>query len=184
MNIETSQFNQKLSIGEKIPYFCLQATDNKIYTPASFSDSKALVVIFTSNHCPYAKLYEDRIKEIYSNYKPKNVNFICICSNDGAAFPEDSFENMKLKDFPFPYLHDEKQDAARAFDAQTTPEVYVFDQTQTLKYHGAVDNNPESKNLASKHYLIETLEAILENKEVPQTQSQVIGCSLKWKINQ
>lgn len=183
MDLHTAQSPQRFSVGEKIPYFCLQGTDGKIYTPNTFAHVSALVVIFMSNHCPYARLYEERVIELHKEFESKNVHIVCICSNDGDAFPEDSFENMKLKNYPFPYLHDATQVVARSFDAQTTPEVFLFDNMHTLRYHGAIDNNPESKSLATCHYVKEALEAILAGGQISKTESPLIGCSLKWKIN-
>lgn len=173
----------KFRTGENIPYFCLPATDGKIYSASSFHDVKCLVVIFTSNHCPYAKLYEERILEIHRDYKDLSLALVCICSNDGSAFPEDSFDNMKAKNYPFPYLHDETQTVAKAFDAQTTPEAYVFNQDRALVYHGAIDDNPENASLARNKYLREAINSVLGNSLPNITESHVIGCSIKWKIN-
>lgn len=110
------------------------------------------------------------------------VELIAICSNDGDAFPEDSFENMKLKDYPFPYLHDSDQLAAKAFDAQSTPEAFLFDADKTLRYHGAIDDSPESKNLVNSHFLKDAVLSIIAGEQVKITEAPLIGCSIKWKI--
>lgn len=141
-----------------------------------------MVVIFTSNHCPYAKLYEERIIAIAHEFHEQGVKFLAICSNDGQAFPEDSFENMKLKKYPFPYLHDDTQQVAKSFDAQATPEAFVFDSNQTLRYHGAIDDSPETKSLAKKNFLNDAIVSVLKGEPVKTAKVPLIGCSIKWKI--
>ena len=183
MNLTESPLHEKFKIGEKAPYFCLPATDGKLYSLSNFSNSACLVVIFTSNHCPYAKLYEPRIIELVNEFQKQNVSIIAICSNDGSAFPEDSFENMKLKKYPFPYLHDESQIVAKAFDAQATPEAYVFDSEFTLRYHGAIDDTPEAHEAVKQHYLRDAINAILTDTRIEITEAPLIGCSIKWKIS-
>lgn len=182
MNFQSRNTQQKFEIGESIPYFCMTATDEKIYSSNSFPEAACLVVIFTSNHCPYAKLYEERIISISKEFNDKGVKFLAICSNDGQAFPEDSFENMKLKKYPFPYLHDETQQVAKAFDAQATPEAFVFDSNQVLRYHGAIDDSPETKSLVKRSYLNDAIVSVLKSEVVQTAEVPLIGCSIKWKF--
>ena len=182
MNIQSRNKRQKLEIGEPIPYFCMTATDEKIYSSNSFPEAACLVVIFTSNHCPYAKLYEERIVSTSREFAEKGVQFLAICSNDGQAFPEDCFENMKLKKYPFPYLHDETQQVAKSFDAQATPEAFVFDSNLALKYHGAIDDSPETKSLIKKNFLTDAIVSVLKGEMLQTTEAPLIGCSIKWKI--
>ena len=160
----------------------MTATDEKIYSSNSFPEAACLVIIFTSNHCPYAKLYEERIIACSKEFAEKNVQFLAICSNDGQAFPEDSFENMKLKKYPFPYLHDETQQVAKSFDAQATPEAFVFNSNLVLKYHGAIDDSPETKSLVKKSYLKDAIVSVLKGETLTTTEVPLIGCSIKWKI--
>ena len=175
----------KLQLGDKAPYFSLKATDGKIYSISDFVSTKALVVIFTCNHCPYAQAYEGRICDLSREYQPRGAKFISICANDSTGYPEDDFDHMIEKSrslgFPFPYLHDANQVMARAYDAACTPEVYVFDHEQRLRYHGRVDDNHRDATQVTSQDLRVALDAILsgEPPEVPLTPA--IGCSIKWK---
>lgn len=173
---------ETLRIGDKAPYFCLPATDSLIYSLSDQIGAPCFAIIFTSNHCPYARKYESRLAHLSKKFKPFGVNFIAICSNDGNAYPEDSFENMKMKDFPYPYLHDETQDVARAFGAQATPEVFVFDSEHTLRYHGAIDNNPDKLEKPTEHYLEDAINSILNSSAIVKPEAPFIGCSIKWSL--
>jgi peroxiredoxin len=182
LNSVNDRMLDTLRTGDKAPYFCLPGTDGLIHSLSNYVGSPCLVVIFTSNHCPYAKKYEALLSSLYKKFKPFGVDFIAICSNDGNAYPEDSFENMKLKNFPYPYLHDESQDVARAFGAQATPEAFVFDAEQTLRYHGAIDNNPEQSSKDTEQYLENAIQSILNSSPVPKPEAPFIGCSIKWSL--
>jgi len=175
----------KLSLGTQAPYFSLKATDSKIYSLAEFSDAKVLVIIFTANHCPYAQGYEQRICSLAELYRPSGVQFITICSNDARGYPEDNFENMVSKSqmlgFPFPYLHDETQVTAKAYDAACTPECYVFDSERKLRYHGRVDDNHRDPTLVVHNDLAEAIESLLSGNEIAEPLTPAIGCSIKWK---
>lgn len=183
MEREAHKFN--LQIGSEIPYFSLAATDGKIYSPADFRDKKALVIIFTCNHCPYAQAYEQRLSELAKSSQPLGAQFIAICSNDAATYPEDSFEQMieksKQLGFPFPYLHDETQIAAKAFDAACTPEVYIFDAEQKLRYHGRIDDNYRNPAEVKQFDLKDALNAVLSGEAPTHPLTPAIGCSIKWK---
>lgn len=174
-----------LTIGQTAPYFSLKATDSKIYSLQEFVEAKVLVVIFTANHCPYAQAYEQRICSLAELYWPQGVQFVSICSNDPRGYPEDSFENMcaksKLLGFPFPYLHDETQITAKAYNAQCTPECFVFDEKRVLRYRGRVDDNYRDPTLATQHDLANAIEAILNGMNVPIPLTPALGCSIKWK---
>lgn len=175
----------ELSLGEQAPYFSLPATDGKIYSLSDFASSSALVVVFTCNHCPYSRSYEERLAAIARRYQPLGVGMVGICANDAEDFPEDDFERMveksKLHGFPFPYLHDEQQHVARGYDAVCTPEVYVFDRKKTLIYHGMIDDNAEHPEQVKEHYLIAAIDAALAGETPQVQQTHVIGCSIKWK---
>lgn len=175
----------ELGIGEKAPYFSLRATDGKIYSLSDFAGAAALVVIFTCNHCPYSRSYEQRLCELAKLYQPKGVKLIGICANDAEDFPEDDFERMveksKALGFPYPYLHDEKQIVARAYDAVCTPEAYVFDRQKALVYHGMIDDNADQPDQVKSRYLIDAIDAVLAGEAPSVQQTAVIGCSIKWK---
>jgi peroxiredoxin len=175
-----------LRIGDTALDFTLPATDGKTYTlHESFKDSRAVVVVFTCNHCPYAVAWEDRINAIARDYATQGVRLFAINSNNASTHPGDSFENMtkraREKHFVFPYLRDESQSVARSYGAERTPELFIFDTTRTLRYHGAPDDNYEDEHAVKHHYAREALDAILTEKELAQPETKPIGCSIKWK---
>ena len=174
-----------LLIGEKAPYFSLPATDGRIYSLSDFTDRRALLVVFTCNHCPYARAYETRLCDIAKKYCAEGVGMVGICANDAQDYPEDSFEQMveksKALGFPFPYLHDDKQTVARAYDVACTPECYLFDSTHRLVYHGWVDDNHQNPEQVTSPDLQLAIEAVLVGKEPPKALTPIIGCSIKWQ---
>ena len=145
-----------LKIGSKIPYFKLKGVDGKEYSLDSFSDKKVLIVIFSCNHCPYVQAYEDRIIAIQKDFEEKGLAVVAVNSNDDSQYPDDSFENMKKraseKHFNFPYLRDEDQSLAKAFDASHTPEIFLFDEERKLVYHGKIDDNWKDEKAIKKRY--------------------------------
>ncbi len=183
--MERDPKDSKLQLGQTAPYFSLPATDGKIYSLSDFSDAAALAVVFTSNHCPYARAYERRISALSSEFKKIGVALVAICSNDGVGFPEDSFEQMVEKSkklgFSFHYLQDESQSVAKAYDARSTPEAYLFDSDKCLRYHGAIDDNHADADRVIRHYLREAAEAVLAGKKADPETSIILGCSIKWR---
>lgn len=184
-SMEREAAGLKLSLGEKIPYFSLTGTDGRIHSVADFQTAKALVVVFTCNHCPYAQAYEQRLIELANRYQPLGVQFVAICSNDAGMYPEDSFENMVAKSktlgLPFPYLHDTTQAAAKGFDAACTPEAFLFDGHQQLCYHGRIDDNYRDPSQVEQRDLQNAIEAILAGGKPKPALTPCIGCSIKWK---
>lgn len=174
-----------LKIGSPAPDFNLPGIDNKKYSLASFKDKKALIVIFSCNHCPYVQAYEDRIKQIQKDYQNKGVEVIAINSNEDKGYPEDSFENMKKraadKKFNFLYLRDEDQSVARAYDATHTPEIFLFNGDRKLAFHGKIDDNWQEPDKAKNHYLKDALDELLAGKEISVPETFTIGCTIKWK---
>ncbi len=174
-----------LRINDSLVQFELKGVDNKVHSAANFKDKKILVIVFTCNHCPYAKAYQDRIIAVQKDYAAKGVQIIAINSNDDSKYTEDSFEGMKMrakeKSFNFFYLRDESQDVARAYGAKATPHVFVFDASRKLRYTGAIDDNWENPSAAKQKYLRESLDAILANKEVAIKETMPMGCTIKWK---
>ena len=175
---------QELKIGEKAPDFNLPAVDGKNYSLSDFKDKKAVVVIFSCNHCPYVQAYEDRIIALQEEFKDKGVIFLAINSNDARNYPEDSFENMvkraKQKGFNFPYLRDTSQDVARAYGASHTPQIFVFDEGRRLCYTGKIDDNWREPNKVKERYLRDALLDIVEGREVKNPETYAIGCTIKW----
>jgi peroxiredoxin len=123
--------------------------------------------------------------EIQKKYKEKGVHVIAINSNDDVSYPDDSFENMKQRaseqNFNFPYLRDEDQSIAKAFDATHTPEIFLFDKNGELVYHGKIDDNWQEPEKVVNHYLEDALVELLEKKEISVPETYSIGCTIKWK---
>lgn len=173
-----------LKIGSKLSDFNLPGVDSENYSPSSFQSAKVLVVMFTCNHCPYVRAYEDRLIKLQKDFKDKNVNFVAINANDEVNYPEDSFENMvkraKEKKYNFPYLRDKTQKTAKVFGASYTPEVFVFDENKVLQYHGRIDDNWQEPDKVTKHHLKEAIESLLAGKQIERADTQAIGCTVKW----
>jgi peroxiredoxin len=174
-----------LKIGSKIPYFKLKGVDEKEYSLDNFSGKKILIIIFSCNHCPYVQAYEERIKEIQKEFSDKGVAVAAINSNDDSSYPDDSFENMKKraaeKHFNFPYLRDEIQETAKAFDATHTPEIFLFDENRQLAYHGKIDDNWKDLKAVKNKYLRDAISEQLDGKEISIPETFSIGCTIKWK---
>ncbi len=174
-----------LKIGDPAPGFRLPSVDGKPYSLDDFKDKKIVIVMFSCNHCPYVKAYEDRFVKLQKDYEKKGVVLIAINSNDDKSHPEDSFENMKIrakdKGFNFPYLRDESQSVARTYGAERTPEVFVFDEKRTLRYHGLIDDNVYEPSQVRQHYLRDALDALLSGRKVPLEDTEPVGCTIKWK---
>lgn len=174
-----------LNIGYQAPDFQLKGIDGKLHSLKDLQGQKATVVVFSCNHCPYVKAYEDRLIALQRDYYPKGVRFIAINSNDDKKYPEDSFENMvkraQEKGYNFPYLRDETQETARAYGVQRTPEVFLLDQQLKLRYHGTIDDNWEHPESVTKRYLREALEAVLKGQEPKIKETAPVGCTIKWR---
>ena len=173
-----------LRIGDKALDFNLIGTDDKTHSLNEFAN-KYTVVIFSCNHCPYVRAWEDRMVRIQSDYASKGVQLIAINANDASKYPDDSFQNMKVrareKKFNFPYLRDEDQKVATSYGAQRTPEVFLFDNKRTLQYHGAIDDNYDNPNAVKVHYLRNALDAVLRGEKVATVEIAPVGCTVKWK---
>ncbi len=175
----------KLSMGSNIIDFSLPATDGNTYSLSNFSDNKVLVIIFMCNHCPYVKAIINRLIKLQSDYSEKGVQIIGINANESKNYPEDSFDSMKKiveeAGINFIYLHDESQEIAKAYQAQCTPDIYVFNQNRKLIYHGRLDDNWKESNNVQKQDLREALDATLSGQPITDVQHPSMGCSIKWK---
>ncbi len=179
---------EKLKIGSKLPYFNLKNIDGNFYSSEGLINSdetKALIIIFSCNHCPYVKAYENRIIAIQRDYYDKGVRVVAINSNDDLNYPEDSFDEMvkrsREKKFNFPYLRYETQEVASAFGATHTPEVFLFNKDSKLIYHGKIDDNWQNPEEVKTKYLRIALDEYLFEKEVQFPETYSIGCTIKWK---
>ena len=182
-----------LPLGATAPGFNLPGIDGRNWTLLDFANAKILVVAFTCNHCPTAQYYEERIKQIVTDYKSKGVALVAIMPNDpksvrldelGWTDLSDTYAEMKLRakerHYNFPYLYDgETEETSRAYGPVATPHVFVFDADRKLRYAGAIDNSERIQHV-TKNYLRDALDALLVEKEPPATQTKVVGCSIKW----
>jgi len=174
-----------LKIGDKAISFTLSGVDGKNHSLAEYSGKNAVAVIFSCNHCPYVRAWEDRMVQIQAHYDMKGVQLIAINANDASKYPDDSFEKMKErareKHFNFPYVHDESQQIARAYGAERTPEVFLFDKAGTLRYHGVIDDNYDDETSVKVKFLRNALDAMLSGKAPITTETKPVGCTIKWK---
>lgn len=176
-----------MKIGDKAPAFSLPGTDGKARSLESVKGARATIVVFSCNHCPYVVLNEDRLISVFRDYATKGVGMAAINSNDARGYPEDSFEEMKKraaeKNFPFPYLRDESQDVARAYGAERTPHLFVFNRDLGLAYTGAVDDDSsyKTRKKAERLYLRDALDDLLAARPVRVPETHAIGCTIKWK---
>jgi peroxiredoxin len=180
---------QGYDIGDKAADFKLKNVDGSFVSMSDYPDSKGFIVIFTCNHCPYAKAYEDRIIAIHNKYAPKGMPVIAINPNDPEVVPKDSFEEMKKrakdKNFPFPYLVDETQEVYQTYGATRTPHVYLLKKEKKdliVSYIGTIDDNYQDAGKAVNHYLANALDAVLKGKKPDPEVTKAIGCTIKTKL--
>jgi len=183
-----------LAIGAEAPDFTLPNVDGKNYSLKDFSEAKAMVLIFTCNHCPDARAARGKMISLHKDYKDKGVAVIAISGNDdkalllnelGYSVYGDSFDDMKSvakeEGYQFPYLYDgETQKASTAYGAVATPHTFVFDADKKLRYHGRIDDARRSFKDKGTPYVRQALDAILAGKEVTKTITRAHGCSTKW----
>jgi peroxiredoxin len=183
MSSATTVGSVGLALGSPAVDFHLKGVDSKSYSLKDFADKKALVVVFSCNHCPYVQAYEDRMVQLQKDYSGKGVTLIAINSNDDHDYPEDSFENMmkraKERGFNFPYLRDESQDIARKYGAICTPHIFAFDRNRTLQYKGRIDDNRYPGQVKTND-LRNALDALLAGKKPATQETRPFGCSIKW----
>ncbi|MBA4853270.1 thioredoxin family protein [Emticicia sp. BO119] len=178
-----------LPIGTLAPIFILPDTiSGQLLSMNDLRSEKATVVMFICNHCPYVLHVKDELVKLARDFQPKGVSFVAISSNDAEQYPQDSPESMKVfareSGFTFPYLYDESQDTARAYEAACTPDFYVFDGALTLRYRGRLDESrPKMENPkpVTGSDLRGALNAILANQLVSEIQYPSMGCNIKWK---
>ncbi|WP_101297807.1 thioredoxin family protein [Halegenticoccus soli] len=176
-----------LGRGDPAPPFELPGADGETYSPESFEDAEALLVVFTCNHCPYAQAKVDLLNDVAAEYD--EVAVVGINPNDAAAYPEDSFEEMRKRveggrvryDA---YLRDETQEVARAYGAVCTPDPFLFareDGSFVLAYHGRLDDAPNPNDEPTRYYIRDCIEAVLAGDPVEHDDLPSRGCSIKWK---
>ena len=175
----------KLEIGDDVLPFSLPGVDGEAHSLTAYQNKEAIIVIFTCNHCPYARAWEDRIVSIQNDYQDQGLQVLAVNANDADKYPDDGFPQMKQraeeKGFSFPYLQDESQEVAVAYGAERTPEVFLLNGARKLVYHGAVDDNYDDPNAVREHYLRDSIDAVLAGEEPSTSHTSPVGCTIKWK---
>jgi len=166
--------------------FSLPGVDGKVWTPELARGEKGLLVMFICNHCPYVKSIRERIVRDAKELMSYGINTIAIMSNDPAEYEEDSFENMakiaEAFDFPFPYVIDETQDVAKAYDAVCTPDFFGYNKSMALQYRGRLDESrKETAAEDAKRDLFDAMKQVAQTGHGPKQQIPSMGCSIKWK---
>ena len=179
--------SKMVPLGMIAPDFVLPDTisgENKSLT--NLKSEKATVIMFICNHCPFVIHVQKQLVKLAREYQAKGISFVAISSNDVEKYPDDSPQRMKEVaqelGYPFPYLYDESQEVARAYNAACTPDFYVFDKNLKLVYRGQIDGSRPGNNIpVTGKDLREALDNILQGKSVSEDQRPSIGCNIKWK---
>ena len=173
--------------GTPAPDFSLIDTvSKKIHTLADIAGTQATVVAFICNHCPFVIHINAGLIQLAKDYQDKNIGFVAISSNDVMNYPQDGPQQMKERalalGYPFPYLYDETQETAQAYNAACTPDFYVFDNDLCAVYHGQLDDSRPNNTLeVTGSDIREILDHLLENKPYGKVPKPSIGCNIKWK---
>jgi peroxiredoxin len=174
-----------LQLGETAPDFNLPGIDGQTHALHDYDEAKVLIVVFACNHCPFVTGSEQRMRQLYDDYKPKGVEMVAINANETEHHPNDAFEHMKPHaeeaGITWPYLRDESQAVARAYGALRTPHFYVFDADRKLRYTGRMDDSPRDPAKATTHELRDALDDVLAGREVRTPLTNPIGCNVKWQ---
>ena len=179
--LETPSLNKNW----QAPNFSLPGTDGKHHTLADVSGKNGLLVIFMCNHCPFVKAILHKIIRDAKELQAQGIGVVAISANDANNYPEDSFENMQHlsneNELPFPYLLDETQEVAKAYDAVCTPDFFGFNQKSQLQYRGRLDDAGLNDKPDSTRELYNAMSLIATTNTGPEEQKPSIGCSIKWK---
>ncbi len=179
--------NAKFPLGSKpAPFKSKDTITDKVVSIDDYKDCAGLVVAFICNHCPYVKHIDEHFAKFAASYQKKNIGFIAISSNDADTHPQDGPKQMKERGkqlkFPFPYIYDEDQSLAKAYDAACTPEFYLFGSKVGLIYHGRYDaSSPGRTALTDGADLALAIESLLSGNLNSIEQHNSVGCSIKWK---
>ncbi|WP_353721607.1 thioredoxin family protein [Dyadobacter sp. 676] len=175
-------------VGDAVANFRLKSTDGNMVSLSDFGNSKGVIVIFTSNHCPFARAYEDRIIALNSKFAGQGFPVIAINPSDPGTHQDDNFEKLKeratAKHYGYPYLVDDAQQVARAFGASRMPQAFVLQKSGaqfTVRYVGLIDDNMQDAAAVTKLYVDEAVANLLGGKPVVTTITRPLGCAIKWK---
>ncbi len=176
------------NIGDEVPDFRLKNVDGSMVALSDYAAARGVVVVFTCNHCPFAKAYEDRIIALDGYCTSHGWKLVAVNPNDPAQVQDDSYENMQRraeeKQYRFPYLFDETQEIAKAFGANRTPHVFVLKNegsTFTVQYIGAIDDNVDHPDQVQNKYVEQAISAIGAGARPDTPQTRAVGCTIKWK---
>lgn len=175
-----------IAIGTEAPNFHLRdVVSDNYYSLDDLASTKATVIMFICNHCPFVIHVNNELVQLANDYKNKGVSFIAVCSNDAEKYPDDAPDKMrivaKVLRYPFPYLHDKRQEMARDYDAACTPDFYVFDGNRKLAYRGRLDESrPGNSVPVTGKDLRSAIDHVLEG-QIPENQYPSLGCNIKWK---
>ncbi len=176
-----------LPLGTQAPNFnLLDSSTRKILSLQQLKGKEGTVIMFFCNHCPFVIHVNAALVSIAKNYTEKGFSFIAISSNDTVNYPQDSLDNMtihaKKEGYTFPYLYDETQDIAKAYDAACTPDFYVFNEDLNLAYRGQLDDSRPGNGLpVNGNDLKHALDCLIDSTENKTPQKPSIGCNIKWK---
>lgn len=174
-----------IALGTKLPYFELPCPDGRLHSSETLMGENGLLVVFTCNHCPYALAIWPRLTRLAAWAKEQGIATVAINPNIHPAYPEDAPGVMKTKiqewGIAFPYLVDETQSVARDFQAQCTPDLYLFDSKQQLFYHGRLDDNWQNEAKVTKQELKVAMTAMVRGQALADSMKPSMGCSIKWK---
>ena len=176
------------NVGDYVADFKLRNVDGKEVSLANYTNAKGVILVFTCNTCPYAKLYEDRIIELHQQFASKGYPVVAINPNDPAQQSGDSMQEMqkraKEKDYGFAYLQDDSGAVAKAFGATRTPQLYLLNKEAKgykVEYIGAIDNNHKDASAANEKYVEDAIQQLMHGKKPKTTTTKAIGCTIKWK---
>jgi peroxiredoxin len=162
----------------------MKNVDGKELTLTEVAGKQGTLVIFTCNHCPWAKAWEERIAALGNEYAKRGIGVIAVNANDPKTNAADSYEGMveraKQRNFQFAYVVDSGSTVAKAFGAERTPEVFLFDARGQLVYHGTVDDNAENAAAVKQHYLRDALESVAGGQPVAVAETKALGCTIKY----
>jgi len=175
-----------IPLGTAAPNFTLPDTEGNTVSLADFGESKALLVMFICNHCPYVKHVADELAALGKEYQKKGAGIVAISSNDVTTHPDDSpakmAEEARLRGYTFPYCYDETQEVAKAYSAACTPDLFLFDADKKLVYRGQLDGSRPGNDVpVTGKDLRAALDAVLAGNPVPAEQRPSVGCNIKWK---
>lgn len=174
-----------VALGGEMPDFTLSDPDGKSYEGRALYGPKGLLVAFTCNHCPYAIAVWPRLVRLSEKAKALGFGTVAMNPNIHPGYPDDAPEKMKEKvrqwAIPFPYLVDETQSTAKAFKAQCTPDLYLYDAKRRLAYHGRLDDNWQDEGAVTRTELWDAVRALAEGRPVASPQRPSMGCSIKWR---